>query len=258
MNAVQLLQDVCQESGISGWQGISTTVGVTGQIARALEWVQKSWMSVQRASDMWQFMRFTATFSTVNGQWQYNGGGNESTAPTSPLVTANSATLINGVAPQLHSIVENSWRIYDNVSGIATEIHLNSAHDWDTFRELFRFSNIQLQTGRPTYITIMPNRDIALALIPDAGQGSGYTIYGDFYSKPQRLGILPGNTSIDETVPWMPEEFHELITWEAVYRYAGFQEAGAQYVHAKNMAQDLWQALKDNQLPNVEPEGPLV
>lgn len=257
MNLLALLQDTCREAGISGYQGITDVTTVTGQQARALEWVQKAWMEIQRKHNNWRFMRFTATFATVQGQWQYNGGGNESTATASPLVTANSPALVNGVAPAMHRLKRDTWRIYDNVAGQATEVRLSATHDWDTFRELFRFSSVQFQQSRPTYIAMLPNNDVALAMVPDNGAGSGYTAYGDFYIRPARFAAPPSST-LNAATPWMPEEYHELIVWLAVYRYAGFQEATSQYVHAKNMADPIWNAIQNDQLEDADDFSPLA
>lgn len=265
MNLVQLVQDVCFEAGINGAAGITDVTVLTGRQLQVLQWVNKAWMQIQRRHDIWKFMRFTLSFQTVNNQWQYNGGGNESTAPVSPLVVTGTTPQILQTAPPLHRLVKDSFRIYDNVAGIQTEVRLQFT-EWDPFRELFRFSAVQLQQRRPTYISHMPNRDVALALVPDVGAGSGYTVYGDYYTKPQPFVTQPGSVGgvtwtvgqINAQAPWFPEEFHEVITWLAVWRYGGFAEANAIYVNAMNQAKQIMTALAKDQLPDPEEAAPLA
>lgn len=248
---LELVQATCREGGISGWATITDVTMLQGQQQQALNWVQGAWMAIQRMSDVWAFMRKQLSFLTVQGQYNYSGGYAYSIAPLTPNVLANSPLVVNGAAGALHKLVDGSFRIYDNVSGIGTETRLNHT-TWDAFRELFRFSNVQLQQNRPYFISITPEKDIVLALQPDNGQGSGYTVYGDYVVRPTLMTVA------NSTVPWMPPEYHELITWYGVWRYGGFQEATAQYVNAMNQAKPILQALRNDQLPRAQAAAPLV
>ena len=112
--------------------------------------------------------------------------------------------------------------------------------DYTEFRDAFRFNT--LNTGRPNFFTIEPrNKSLLLADTPDA---TGYTITGRYWRTPVTLAA-------DADEPAMPEQFHMLIAYWALSKYAGYMSAPEAKQEAAENTARLLNALSVDQLPDL-------
>ena len=213
---------ICQRTrelaGIGG-TGPTTTVAQTGEMLRLVNWVKQSWLDIQNLQQTWNFMLTDLSFTTVNGQGDY--------------------TLANMNAPTLRKLDAESLRCEQTDLGYQNRQFLEH-WDWIQFRDMYRFNT--LTPGRPVRFAVDPqDKSVALAAIPDA---AGYTITGRYWTQPVALVN-------DTDVPAMPEQFHMLIAYWALSKYAGFEAAGEVKTEAMENKAALLNALSVDQLPDV-------
>ena len=112
--------------------------------------------------------------------------------------------------------------------------------DWMSFRDVYRFNN--LVEGRPIRYAVDPvNKNVCLAAIPDA---IGYTITGRYWTQPVALVN-------DTDVPAIPDQYHMLIVYWALSKYAGYEAAMEVKQEALENKGKLLSALESDQLPSM-------
>lgn len=223
---LQIAQLAASETGVSSTEPVSVT-GNTGMLKRIVDWTALSWIEIQTKRSDWRFMRLGFSFNTVNGQRYYT--------PTDAGVLASFAFWR-----------EDTLRCYATAAGVADRQDIEP-WEWDEFRDTFLLNADVL--GRPTQFSVRPN-DLAIALdnVPNA---TGYTIDGDYVRKPQ---ILANSTD----VPIMPDQFHGLIAYRAMMKYAFFNSAPEIMAAAKAGWGELYPALIRQQVPPLRMAKPLA
>lgn len=218
MTFLEICQRTRELAGIAG-TGPTTTVNQTGEMGRLVNWVKQSWIDIQNLQQTWNFMLTDLSFTTVQGQGDY--------------------TLANMNASTLRKLDGESLRCEVTASGYQNRQFLEK-WDWAQFRDMYRFNT--LTPGRPVRFAVDPkNKSVCLAATPDA---TGYTITGRYWTQPVTLAA-------DADVPAMPEQFHMLIAYWALSKYAGYEAATEAKQEAMENTARLLNALSVDQLPDM-------
>jgi len=219
VNNLELCQSLRELAGIRG-TGPSTVVGQTGEMLRVVNWIKKSWVDIQNLHKSWTFLINDLAFTTAASKGDY--------------------TLADMNASNLRQLDLKSLRCEITSMGFRNRQFMED-WDWDQFRNLYRFNN--LTEGRPIRFSVDPkDRSLCLAAIPDA---TGYTITGRYWSKPIEF-------TADADVPAIPEQYHMLIVYWALSKYAGYESAPEAKQEALENKARMLSALEADQLPDVE------
>lgn len=229
MTFLELCGLLRQEAGISGsWP--STVVNQTGENGRIVNWIRRAWHEIQLSNKHWYFLRGEFSFDTTIDQSVYM-----------PVQA--------GIAERFNGWDIDSFKMFLTLVGFNDERSLVYL-PYEDFRR--QFLTGQRLVTRPLYITFNPSLELVLGDIPDAV----YTVSGEYFKKPQ---ILASAVSDDNNVrPDMPEEYHMLIVYEALRKYAMFEAAPEVLAYAKEEASKIRNALESNQLPTIQLAEPMV
>lgn len=195
MNYLALAQKLVEKCGISG-AGPVTTAGQTGELKRATGWINEAWSAIQQVRPDWEWMRASASFSTVAGQATYT--------PAQCGVTDLAEWMMNSR--------NCTFRCYLASVGVRSEMDL-SYMPYGDWRDTYQMGNMRLSQSRPMSITITPDQSIGLGMTPDS---TDYTIVGDYFREPSALVA-------DTDIPGMPARFHMLIVYQAMQYYAQYE-----------------------------------
>lgn len=220
MTFLEIVQEVARLCG--GTTAPTTTVSQTGESLRFVNWVIRSWEDIQNMHVNWHFLRRPLSFTTSSSQ-SYTTAVMDATYP-------------------IHQLDYDSLRIYTTATGVSDEQHLEHIVSWDEFRDRYLFG--ARATGRPQYYSVDPS-DKTLYL--NSNPGTGYTIVGNFFRTP----ILWAAATDAALTPAMPSNFHMLVVYRAMLKYAGYEAAAeAKQEAAENFAPMLG-ALRRDQLPRI-------
>lgn len=221
---LELCQLTREKCGISG-NGPAAVTGQTGEMGRIVNWVQEAWLDVQRMRTNWWWMRADFSFATVASQQAYT--------PTDASLTDLS---------QWHM---STLRAYRTSDGVNDEQFLTE-WSYPVFRDTYQYG---LQApGRPVVVSIRPrDRALLLGSTPDGI----YTVVGE-YQRAARPFVL----STD--VPGIPEEFHMIIVYGAMRKYAFFENAPEVAADANMHYNLLRDQLMENQTDDIVLGEPLA
>jgi hypothetical protein len=137
-------------------------------------------------------------------------------------------------------------KIYLTSSGRGGETWLTWT-PWEWFRSIYLMGNNALITAYPGFIAVDPQDNIRLGAIPNAN----YTISGEYYRRAQVLAN-------DDDIPEMPEQYHDLIVYLGMRKYAGSESAQEVMTRAYTEGNPLMVSLETNQLTGMSMTGPLA
>lgn len=218
MTFLELCQRTRELAGITG-VGPASVTGQTGEMLRIVHWVQSSWTDIQNLHRNWNFLHKDLSFVTVDGQGEYS--------------------LADMGASDLRMFDLGTLRCHETAKGYADTQFLTDM-DFYALRDTYRFTS--RTSGRPMRSAIDPkDKSLWLDSIPDA---TGYTITGRYWTKPVSL-------SANEDAPAMPEEYHMLIVYWALSKYAGLEAAPEAKQEALENKAPLLSALRNDQLPDM-------
>lgn len=217
MNFLELCRSTREKCGISG-NGPASVSGQSGEMLRIVNWVNEAWMEIQNLQTSWMWMRGEFTLSVVPGQSAYD----------------KTLAVPSGVFSHWHL---DTLRTVGATS--SDEQHLTHV-GYRQFRDTYLFST--RPTGRPSFFTVRP-WDMALLLspIPDAA----CTVQGEYQKSAQPL-VANGD------VPGLPTQYHMLIVYEAMKRYAAYEAAPEVMLGVREERQRMMAALMANQLMPAE------
>lgn len=235
---LELAQRVRQECRVSG----SGPTDVTGQVAeyqRLLSWVQEAWREIQRGNPAWRFMRRSATCPTVNAQATY---------PASAFADSLTGAAITNTWGRwaLDYDSGDTFRNYVTSAGLVSEVPMFPI-DYDVWRDTYQFGATRTTYSRPTSLALAPDGSLALGPVPAAG----YTLVGDYYTKPVLL------TAATDT-PACPEEFHMAIVYKAMTYYGVSEAAPEIYDFGAQQFQRIFADLTRHQAPRFRLAGALA
>lgn len=230
MNFLQLAQKLVEKCGMSG-TGPASVVAQSGELRRAINWINEAWVNIQQARNDWDWMRGTVTFSTV---------------PAQPTYTQQQCG-VTDLAEWLMNTQFCSFRIYNQSQGVGSEIFL-SYMPYDIWRDTYQYGSNRLTYSRPMAITVTPDQSIGLGQTPDSAD---YVITGSYFKASAEMAA---NTDI----PAMPARFHMAIVYLAMKYYAMYEEDDYLRGMAEREYNLLFSRMESAQLPEVTFGGALA
>lgn len=227
MNFLQLVQRLASECGVPT-SNLTTAESQTGEAGRLVNWVNAAWLDIQTAHRDWDWMRASASWTTVNTQAEYT-------------------TTECGIAAGTFGFWErNSFRCYSTSAGFGSEMFLRYL-PYDEWRNQYKFGSFQTTYSRPMDVSITPSKGIALGPYPT----DGFTIRGDYFTAPSEM-------SDDADTPSLPTQFHLAIVYRAMMFYAGFESAPEVYQRGEFEFGKLMRRMEQDRLREVAFVGALA
>lgn len=226
MNFLQLVNRARVECGVSG-PALTTTVGVGGEAARFVNWINAAWLDIQTSREDWQWMREGVQFTLTAGQQLYT--------PTQA-----------GIGDTFGNWKRDSFRCSSVGANYADEQLLNWM-EYTTFRNLYQYGNMRSTTQRPVVVTVAPDKSLGFGAIPN----NAYVIAGEYYVKPVEF-------TTDDDTPAMPDRFHPMIVSRAMMYYGGYEAAPEVFQRGESDFKRLMNRLNIDQLPTIVSGPPLA
>jgi hypothetical protein len=225
MNLLELTQAVAfQSRTIPGLNQPATLSGLTGRLARCLDWTKQAWREIQRSRPDWGWMRY-----------EFDGAAlaNVEAFEASDWALTRFSSWRFDATPGCDS----GWTIYKDSEGVADERPLLYC-PWERFRATYRRGDPD--TDYPTVFTVDPRGRVMLAPVPDVD----YTVRGEYMRSAQALALATD-------VPELPADFHEIIVFKALVLLHESDEAAYLDPRARNRADVMMAQLDRNALPQI-------
>lgn len=230
---LQLCQDVRRDCEVTG--SIATVSDQSGMLARIVDWVSQAYIDLQNKHNDWRWLRHGWTVNTVADNDTYAYGDCTDTTSSSAITRFQEWMIRDPSNPPL---------CYLQSAGVGTEYWLTYV-PWPTFRLVYKKGS--QTSAAPQWITMDPQNNIVLGPAPS----DVYVVSGEYQRSAQIL-------SADNHTPEMPSDFHRLIYYNAMEKYAGHTGAQEKMFRVKNERPQLMEALERNQLPEMKVAGPLA
>lgn len=221
---LSMVQQLAKECGTTKdpATSITTIVGATGEVGRLASWIQDAWRDIQSLHPDWQFLRQTATWTTVNGQATYT--------------PAQCGLAVNTFG----AWARDTFRNYKTSVGQNSEIFM-SYMPYDVWRDTYQYGALRTSYSQPFVMTICPDMSIGLGPVPLVG----YTVQGDYYTGAVDL-------QADADVPSLPSWHNKMvIVARAMMSYGAFESAPEVYARGEAQYRSLMTRLENDQLPPV-------
>lgn len=236
MTFLDLCKRVRQECSIAG-TGPASVTNQTGELKRIVNWVAEVYTEICKSQKNWRFLRSEFSLNTVADKEAY--------LPSECTDTVVGQAIGHASVGEFSAWIQDSFFIYLQSAGSGTQKNF-----WPTSYPHFR-QTYQMQppaSGQPAFWTERP-RDRALLLGPKPN--AIYVITGEYYRRAPNLVA-------DDDEPLFPAEYHMAIVWGAVMKYAGHEEDGGLYIHARNEYDRYHVPLVQDQSPHMELAPPLA
>lgn len=235
-----LCKEVTRECDIAGASLTDLPTAVTNQVGdlrRVVEWVKQAWTELQNRHPNWRWMRSTWSVNTVAADDTYAG---------TDCTDSRLSTTIDRFGRWITHDDEgySNVKMYLSSGGVSGEGWLTFL-PWNDFRAVYKIGT--QNNGKSAHFTIDPQNNLVLGPKPDAV----YVVTGEYQMSAQTL-------SADANTPEMPAQFHQLIVYRAMQKYAGFESASDVMVRAVTEGNKLLRQLEANQLPRILLAGPLA
>lgn len=212
--------------------GPTSVTGQAGEYKRVVDWINNSYMDIQLKHDDWNFM--WAEFSK-----DLTAGTGEYTAKE--MTHNNLASQVDVARFDLES-----FRYYLKSSGVSAE-NFCCHHEYHAFRDMYRFGSTRTQQGVPSEFAVAPNKNVLFWQTPN----DVYVINGIFYRAATKM-------SADSDVPILPSEFHYLIVWWALTKYAGFEESSPVFQNGVAQLNRMLNKMERQERPEILCAEPLA
>lgn len=237
---LKICQDVARECGVSGGADTApkptAVLGQTGELNRIVNWVRDAYEEIQ-GSENFRWNRRSFEVDTVDGTGIYTFGD---------CTDVRDAAIISRFKLWRLDDLRNPPKIFLTSNGVGGQILLTWS-PWDSFEYLYKTGALQTQTSQPIHITVNPNDEIELGIVPN----DIYTLRGDYHRSAQILAA-------DGDIPEMPDAYHSLIKYEAMISYATFESAPEILTRGMKGKQRINNQLKRNQSQPFSHAGPLA
>ena len=234
MNYLQLCQKVRRDCEIPG-TGPTDVTSQTGELLDLVERVAETWTEIQGEQKNWRWMQHRFTFNTTANQDNYAYGA---------ITDVEDAALITRFKRWIAQDWRSPFKIYLTASGVGNESWLTYL-PWNEFEQIYR---IGTQTAsRPSFVSINPQNEIVLGPEPN----DTYTVTGNYQLSAQTLAA-------DDDIPEMPTDFHMLIAYETIKKYAYGESAPEILARGEAGADSLRYQLEADQLDSLSLGGPLA
>ena len=227
MTYLQICRRLARACGMTASASIPAAVtGQTGNLLDAIEWAADAYTELQNSNENWMWLRSKFSLSTVASDEQY---------AYSDCTDSRLSATISRFSKWRLDDPYNPPKCYLTSSGVATQTWLQYA-TWDDFCILFRTGTVV--DGYPAFISVDPQNNIVLGPTPNGA----YTVTGEYQMSAQILAA-------DGDTPEMPSQFHMLIMYDALRKYAGDQISQEAMMRAVNEGGAMRSQLLLNQLP---------
>jgi len=232
---LELTQDLRREVGISG-TGPASVLGNTGELERLVNWIKNAYIEIQnRHGGNWRFMRSDFTIDTTVGQDEY---------VFSDFTDIADASAISRFSSWRFKEYRNPPKIFLTSAGVGGQTWMSSVR-FDPFENIYSIGT--QNDARPFHITITPQDSVKIGPAPS----EIYTVTGEYYKSAQILAA-------DSDVPEMPPQFHQLIVYEAMKKYAGFESAPEVMARAHAEGNRVMRQLEVNQHERMRKARPMA
>lgn len=226
MTFLQLGQRLTSEAGASG-TGMATMTSQVGEYGRMVNWINDSWLDIQRLHQDWDWQRTSATTPTVSGQANY---------PLSAFTDANG----NLGLTDMGTWELTSARNYATQDGIISEIYMDYL-GYNEWRDMYLYGALRFTQSRPNVFSVLPaDHSIVLGPVPI----TGYVFEIDYFREPYKLVN-------DTDVPTLPPQWHMAIVYKAMMRYGKYEENEQIVADNKEEYQKLIREMQADWLPDV-------
>lgn len=226
MTFLELCQAVARESGTISGVRPTTTVGQTGREAKIVAWVQESWRRIQTSRRGWLWRRGEFTASIGTGSQRYTATGLAITDWKRWITDADSLT------------------VYLTSTGVSDEGSVPYI-DFDRYRAMYERGD-RGDGSRPVHWSISPSGELCFPKLD-----ATYTVRGLYDKALQAL-------SEDADEPDMPEDYHDIIVWDALSLLAEHDEGETHIVINRGRRDQMFKDLCADQLPRVSLAGALA
>ena len=232
---LQLVQDLSNECGIAG-TGPTTVVGATGENGDLVRWVSKAYKELQlKHGGRWRWLRRDFTFDTTSAEDTYAFGD---------VTDVDAAAVISRFQTWRNNDWEDPPKIYLTSGGVGAQRWMIWV-PWEWFKQIYKIGT--QNSGFPHHVTTDPQDNIVIG----PASTDTHTITGDYWRSPQILAA-------DADVPEMPAQFHDLIVYMAMEKYAGQESAPEVMARAKGEGRPMLRSLENNQMPKFRKPGPMA
>lgn len=223
MNLLELVQTLHREARLPG-SPPSGLEGLSGRALDLLNWTIEAWNDVQREKEgRWKWMRKGFTLDTVADNGSYAYGACTDVATAAPIARFRAWHLDPEEPPLIYLVSE----------GKQSERELAIA-SWQGFR--YTYVRGTHTAAPPGYLSVDVDNNLRLGPTPDGV----YRITGDYWLSNQVLAKAD-----DE--PEMPADFHMLIPYRAITKYAYNTVSRDALARAQAEGTPLFDALVANQ-----------
>lgn len=224
MTFLELCKRLRMESGMAG-TGPVTVTGQTGEIGRVVDWVKSAYEDIQNLNASWNFLLQSFTFPTVAAKQDYSASDISITDLASWKADSDEDFTIYS------SYSDESWL---------------TLTDWSSFRQLYLFGSARSTTGRPSSLSVKPNRALWLYPIPNAV----FTVTGQYYRKDYLVA--------DADEPLVPVDYQLAIVWKGLMYFAAYSAASDLYAHGDREYKNIIRKMRMTELPKITFGEPLV
>ncbi len=227
MNNLEICQRTVLDCEVTG--SLTTVTGQNGMLGRVVNWVSDAYTELQQRHNNWRWLRHGWTVNTVADDDTYAYGDCTDTTSSSTITRFQEWMIRDPYDPP---------KCYLQSSGVGTEYWLTYV-PWSSFQTIYKIGS--QTSSAPSFITIDPQNNIVLGPAPSAV----YVVSGDYQRSAQTL-------SADNDTPEMPSDYHLLIVYLAMEKYAGHTAAEEKIFRATNEGLRMLRRLERNQLPEIE------
>ena len=223
MELLDLVQSLHYEAKQPGSPPDAVT-GQTGRAADLVRWAIEAYNDIQREKDgRWKWLRSDWTVNTVADTASYAYGVITDVAAAA-VITRFRAWDLDEESPPFIYLVSD---------GVATEGELPIT-PWHDFRRMYVLATHT--AAPPSQMSVDPADTIYLGPTPD----DIYTVSGSYWKSNQALAA-------DADVPEMPADYHMLIVYRALLKYAYNAVSQEVLARARTEGTPLYDALVLNQ-----------
>ena len=221
LTLARTLRNKC--AGMGGSSGLpATVISQTGDLGNLVDWVREAWVDLQLARPDWLFMRDEFTGAALAGE--------------RVVTTAASAA----------EWYSDTFRCYRTADGSNAEQFI-TMWEYDALRDTYMFG--QQTPGLPAVFSFRPrDKAILLGPLPDAP----VTVTGEYRRAPQ---VFAADA---DTPTGLPVQYHMLIVFRAMTKFAGNMAAPEILVDAANQSEVLMDSLVRDWTPSISSAGSLA
>lgn len=230
MNFLQLTQRLRRKCRVTG-TGPTSVINQSEEYARLVDFINESWMTLQRKRRDWGWMRNSMSFPTVAGQAEYTLAQIEATG--------------TGFS-DFGFWSRDQFRNYPTAGGQAQEMFMNPL-GYNEWRDTYQYGTNRTTEQRPQDFTILPSQGIGLGPTPAVG----YTVTGDYFKVPTEMVL-------DADIPALPSQYHMAIVYGGMMLYGVSESEPEIYDEGNASLTAIMRELEAHQLPEIEVAGALA